>query len=82
MACMNALMFATLLFRARLVPRVIPAIGLAGVPLLLAANLATLFGYNEQTSGLSLLATLPIAVWELSVGTWMLVKGFKPATVN
>ncbi len=82
MACLNALMFATLLFRARLVPRVIPAIGLVGVPVLLAANLATLFGYIEQTSGLSLLATLPIALWELSIGTWMLVKGFKPAAVN
>jgi hypothetical protein len=24
-----------------------------------------------------MLATLPIAAWELSVGTWMLVKGFR-----
>jgi len=77
MACMNALMFATLLFRARLVPRVIPGIGLVGVPLLLAANLATLFGHNEQTSGLSMLATVPIALWELTIGVWMVAKGFR-----
>ena len=29
-----------------------------------------------------MLATLPIAAWELSVGTWMLVKGFKPSPVT
>ena len=31
-----------------------------------------------------MLATLPIAFWELSVGTWLLVKGFtpSPATAN
>jgi uncharacterized membrane protein YoaT (DUF817 family) len=78
MACFNAMVFATLLLRSRLVPRIIPAIGLIGVPLLLAANIATVFGYNEQTSGLSMLATAPIAAWELSIGIWMAVKGFRP----
>ena len=29
-----------------------------------------------------MLATLPIAAWELSVGTWLLVKGFKPSPVT
>ena len=56
--------------------------GLIGAPLLFAANFATLFGHNEQASGITMLATLPIASWELSVGTWMLVKGFKPSPVT
>ena len=56
--------------------------GLIGAPLLFAANFATLFGHNEQASGITMLATLPIAAWELSVGTWMLVKGFKPSPVT
>ena len=80
MACLNAAVFATLLFRSRLVPRIIPAVGLIGIPLLLAANIATVFGHNEQTSGLSMLATVPIALWELTIGIWMIVKGFRPAT--
>jgi hypothetical protein len=53
--------------------------GLIGAPLLLAADIATLFGHNEQTSGISMLATLPIAAWELSIGVWLLVKGLNPA---
>ena len=82
MACVNAVLLGTLLYRSGLVPRVIPMMGLIGAPLLFAANSATLFGHNEQTSAISMLATLPIAAWELSVGTWMLVKGFKPSPVT
>jgi hypothetical protein len=79
MASVNAVLLGTLMYTSRLVPRVIPTIGLVGAPLLLAANLATLFGHNEQTSGVTMLATLPIACWEISVGVWMTVKGFRPA---
>jgi len=82
MACFNAVLLGTLLYRSGLVPRVIPAMGLIGAPLLFTANVATLFGHNEQTSAVTMLATLPIAAWELSVGTWLLVKGFKPCPVT
>jgi hypothetical protein len=82
MASFNAVLLGTLLYKSGLVPRVIPAMGLVGAPLLFAANLATVFGHNEQSSAVTMLATLPIAAWELSVGTWMLVKGFRPSPVT
>jgi hypothetical protein len=78
MSAANALLFGTLLYRSRLVPRFIPVMGLVGAPLLLASGLATFFGHNDQLSASSFLATLPIAAWELAVGTYMLVKGFRP----
>ncbi len=81
MPAFNALCLGTLLYRSRLVPRLIPAIGLAGAPLLLAVAVATLFGVNTQTSALSEVATIPIFAWELSVGVYMTVKGFRPAPV-
>jgi hypothetical protein len=82
MACFNALLLGTLLYKSGLVPRVIPTIGLVGAPLLFAATFAALYGHAEPGTGISMLATLPIAAWELSVGTWMLVKGFKPSPVT
>jgi len=82
MAVVNAILLGTLLYKSGLVPRVIPVMGLIGAPLLFTANVTTLLGHNEQVSGISMLATLPIAAWELSVGTWMLVKGFKPSPVT
>jgi Domain of unknown function (DUF4386) len=78
----NALLLGSLMYRSGLVPRVIPAMGLIGAPLLLAAATATLFGLNEQLSVWSAIATLPVAAWELSVGVWMVVKGFKPSPIT
>jgi Domain of unknown function (DUF4386) len=77
---LNALLLAPILYRARLVPRILPLVGLIGAPLLLASSAATLFSTNAQVSGLSFLLGLPIAGWELSLGIWMIVKGFNPAS--
>jgi Domain of unknown function (DUF4386) len=77
MPVFNALMLATLLYRARLVPRLIPAMGLIGAPLLAASTLGTMFGVNDTQSAFTGLATMPIFFWELSVGLWMTFKGFR-----
>ena len=72
----NALLFATVLYRTRLVPRLIPAMGLVGAPLLIASTTGIILGINELGSTFSVLATVPIFFWELSVGLWMTFKGF------
>lgn len=69
-------------FAGRFVGQDPKRLGVGGAQLLFAANFATLFRHNEQSSGITMLAMLPIAAWELSVGTWMLVKGFKPSPVT
>ena len=78
----NALLLGYLLFRSSLVPRIIPVIGLIGAPLILAAGTGTLLGVNEQVSVWSGIATAPIFVWELSLGVWLVVKGFKPSPIT
>lgn len=80
MPAVNALLLGSLLFRARLVPRLIPALGLAGAPLLLASALATLFGMNSQVSALSAVAVVPIFLWELSLGLWLAFRGLAHRT--
>ena len=78
----NALLLGSLMYRSRLVPRIIPAMGLIGAPLLLASVTATFFGVYDQVSVWSGLATIPIAAWELSLGLWLVVKGFKPSPLT
>ncbi|WP_423182244.1 DUF4386 domain-containing protein [Arthrobacter sp. NyZ413] len=78
---MNALLLGSLLYKSRLVPRVLPVLGFIGAPLLLASNGATMFGLIDRISPVSGIATLPIAVWELSLGVWLVVKGFKPSPI-
>jgi hypothetical protein len=41
-----------------------------------------MFGLKDQLSTLSGLAVLPIALWEFSLGVYLVVKGFKPSPVT
>jgi uncharacterized protein DUF4386 len=77
----NALLLGYLLYRSGLVPRVIPVLGLAGAPLLIASATATMFGINEPVSVWSAIAVAPIFVWELSLGVWLITKGFNAAAI-
>lgn len=82
MACVNALLLGSLLYRSGLVPRIIPLVGLMGAPLLFASDLAVMFGIWEQVSLPAGIATVPIALWEVSLGVWLVVKGFKPSSIT
>ena len=77
----NAVLLGSLLYRSRLVPRVLPLIGFIGVPLLVAADVAVLFGVIGRSAPPAALAAIPIALWELSLGVWLVVKGFNPAPI-
>jgi hypothetical protein len=48
----------------------------------ITAVIATLFGGTGQGSSLAALAALPVAAWELSLGLWLVVKGFKPSPIT
>jgi len=79
----NALLLGSLMYRSRLVPRLIPAMGLIGGPLLITAAFATLFGGSiGHVSAFAAIATLPVAAWELSLGVWLVVKGFRPSPIT
>jgi hypothetical protein len=77
MPAVSAVCFATIVRRYGLVPRWIPTLGVIGAPLLAFSSLVTLFGGWEQVTPISMLMALPIATWELSVGIYMTVKGFR-----
>ena len=70
-----------LFYRSGLVPRILPMIAFVGAPLLLASDLAVFFGAYSNTSTVALFAALPVAVFEFSLGVYLVVKGFKPAAV-
>jgi len=78
----NALLLGSLLYRSRLVPRIIPLIGLIGAPLLITAVFATLLGGSMPPPSWTALAAVPVAAWELSLGVWLVVKGFRPSPIT
>jgi hypothetical protein len=79
MPALDDLLLGILLYQSRLVPRVLPLLGLIGVPLLVAGDVAVLFGL-VGTSQASITA-IPIALFEFSLGIWLVVKGFEPVPI-
>jgi hypothetical protein len=71
-----------LLYQSRLVPRVLPLLAFIGAPLLAISAVATLFGLSTQVYPISGLLTILDAVWEFSLGVYLIVKGFKPSPIT
>jgi hypothetical protein len=80
MPAFNALLLGSVMYRSRLVPRIIPVVGLIGAPFLICTVFATLFGAMKL--GSPELAAVPVAAWELSLGVWLTVKGFRPSPIT
>jgi hypothetical protein len=77
----NGLMLGYLMYTSRLVPRAMAVLGLVAGPVLCAAGVAVLFGAIEPGSMWQVIATVPEFFWELSLGIWLMLKGFNPSAV-
>jgi Domain of unknown function (DUF4386) len=77
----TGLILGWLMYRSGLVPRGMAMLGLIGGPLVCASGIGVLFGLFEPGSAPQVLATAPEFVWELSLGIYLMVKGFKSSGV-
>src|SRR5256886_7757964 len=77
----NALLIGSLLYKSRLVPRWLPLLGFTGAALLVAGDGAVIFGLTGQHGAVAL-ASFPIAIWEFSLGVYLVVKGFRPSAIT
>ena len=78
----NGLILGWLMYRSGLVPRRMALLGLIGGPLICASGIGVLLGVFEPGSGPQAIATIPEFIWELSLGIWLLVKGFNPSAIT
>jgi len=78
----NAVLLGYLLYRSGLVPPVVPLLGLVGGPLLIAATVARMFAGQDHLTALAGIATLPVFVWELSLGLYLTFRGFRPSAIT
>jgi hypothetical protein len=80
--CLGALMFYTLLYRSRLVPRWLSGWGLAAILPYLAAGLLVLFGILDPLSLAAVTLNLPLAIQEMVLAGWLIVKGFQSSSAD
>lgn len=77
----NGLLLGYLMYRSGLVPRPLAVFGLVGGPLVCASGVAVMFDVFDQGGTGQGIATIPEFIWELSLGIWLTVKGFKPSRI-
>jgi hypothetical protein len=73
----NGLILGYMMYRSGLVPRKLAMLGLVGGPLICLSGTAVIFGIIEAGSAWQLLATIPEFFWELGLGIYLIVKGFR-----
>jgi uncharacterized transporter YbjL len=77
----TGLLLGYLTYKSGLVPRRMATLGPIGGPLIFASATAILFGAYKNGSGPATIAALPEIAWELSLGIYLIVRGFKPSPI-
>lgn len=81
MPAINDLLLGLLLYKSRLVPRALSSIGIFGAFPLIAGYLVVMFNGAPQHGALAGLAGVLVALFEFSLGVWLVVKGFNSKAV-
>jgi Domain of unknown function (DUF4386) len=76
----NGLILGYLMYRSALVPPRMALLGLIGGPVLIVSFVMILIGVYKNGEGPSGLLTLPEAAWELSLGIYCAVNGFRSSS--
>jgi hypothetical protein len=77
----NGLLLGYLMYTSGLVPRWMAWLGLVGGPLNILSGIAVLFDVFQYGGTGQAIATIPEFLWELSLGIYLTVKGFKPPPI-
>ena len=79
--CVGALMYYYIFYQTRLIPRWLSGWGLIGATLCIGASMLILFRYIEPWSTAQVVLNLPIALQEMVMALWLIVKGFDQSAI-
>jgi hypothetical protein len=77
----NGLILGYMMYKSGLVPRGMAMLGLVGGPLVILAGILVIYDVIEASGPIQGLMTIPEGLWELSLGIYLVVKGFKPSPI-
>lgn len=78
----GAMMFYTMLYRTNLVPRWLSGWGIIGDIPYFVTPLLVLFGVIEANSTFATLLQMPLALQEMVLAVWLIVKGFNASALT
>jgi hypothetical protein len=77
----NGLILGWLMYTSGLVPRRMAMLGLIGGPLIILAGILVIYDVIDAGGAIQGVMTIPEAFWELSLGIYLVVKGFRPSPI-
>jgi uncharacterized protein DUF4386 len=77
----NGLILGYMMYRSGLMPRGLAILGLIAGTLICLTGLGVVLDVIPRGGSVQAIATIPEFVWELSLGIYPLVKGFKPSPI-
>jgi hypothetical protein len=77
----NGLILGYLMYRSGLMPRGLAMLGLVGGPLICISGLAVVLDVIAKGGAAQFIATIPEFIWELSLGIYPIVRGFKASPI-
>jgi Domain of unknown function (DUF4386) len=79
--CLGALMYYYIFYQTKLVPRWLAGWGIIGAAMCMIAGLLVMFRVVDPMSTPQVVLALPIAVQEMVLAVWLIVKGFNPSVI-
>jgi Domain of unknown function (DUF4386) len=73
----NGLILGYMMFKSGLVPRPMAILGLIGGPLIILSGILVIFDVIETSGPIQAVMTIPEGLWELSLGVYLVAKGFR-----
>ena len=78
----NGLILGSMMYRSGLMPRGLSMLGLIGGTLICITGLGVVLDVFARGGTAQAIATVPEIIWELSLGIYPLVKGFKTSPID
>lgn len=72
----NTLIYSYVFYKTGLVPKKLSLLGITGAVLVFIASLLGMFGISASLSVSDLLFAFPVAIYEMLLAVWLIVKGF------
>lgn len=73
----NGLILGYMMYKSGLVPRRMAMLGLVGGPLIILAGILVIFDVIETGGPVDGIMTIPEGLWELSLGIYLVAKGYR-----
>ncbi|MHB8130177.1 MAG: DUF4386 domain-containing protein [Mobilitalea sp.] len=80
--CLGAMIYYYIFYKTKLIPRWLSGWGLISTALCIMASLLVMLHQIGPFSTMQIIMNLPIAVQEMVLAVWLILKGFKPSAVK